>query len=80
MAVESDSERPHVLTLTLLVFFFKKKTPSPPLHLVFKKKTFLTGWNWMVQMVGMKNPEESKHDHTKNWRYEKKALRDGDSD
>ena len=24
----------------------------------------------------MKNPEESKPDYTKNWRYEKKAFRD----
>ena len=42
----------------------------------FDDKLILTRWNWIVQIVGMKNPEESKPDYAKNWRCEEKTLRD----
>ena len=42
----------------------------------FSDKLILTGWIWILQIVGMKNPGEKKPDYTKNWRYEKKTLRD----
>ena len=40
----------------------------------FNDKLILSGWNWMMQFVGMKNIEESKSDQEKNWLWERKHF------
>ena len=34
----------------------------------------ILGWNWMKQIVGMKNLEESMSDLKKNWLWERKHF------
>ena len=40
----------------------------------FNDKLILSGWNWMKQIVGMKNLKESMFDLKKNWLWERKHF------
>ena len=52
----------------------KQECKVDSLNACIHDKLILTGWNWTVQTVGVKNPEESKPHNTKNCRYEKKYF------
>ena len=40
-----------------------------------RKKLILSGWNWIVHIADMKNPEESKFDYRKKWSRERNTWR-----